>query len=274
MLGLVDGDILVYRAAYATEYPKYSVVLGDDEVREFQYKKEAVEFMKDHPSSTLEVEQILEPVENAIHVVYKMLQGVARYIGSDNLQVILSGPNNFRKEVAFTKPYKGNRKEKPTHYEALRNYLIDAFNTVVTDGEEADDYIGYMQMEYPEGYSCIVTIDKDLDMIPGLHYNFVTEQEYYVTDDQADWAFLRQLLTGDATDNIPGIPGTGEAKAAKQLDGLTPAQALDFILSEYRRAYPENGDAVFNEHAELLWIRREPDQRWTDYWEKIWQPLS
>lgn len=185
---------------------------------------------------------------------------------------MLTGKGNFRNEVAFTKPYKGNRKkEKPTHYQAIRDYMVSKYHAKIIDGEEADDYLGYTQYAGwldDEGASVIVTIDKDLDTIPGLHFNPVKEQEYYVDEEEANRFFLTQLISGDAADNIPGIPGMGPKKATKFLEDISIGEGISKVRTLYDEHYGDDADRVFDEQATLLWIRRSPYQTWQNYWNK------
>jgi len=185
---------------------------------------------------------------------------------SDNI-IHISGPTNYRYDVAVTKPYKGNRKDavKPKWSNLIHKHLVDNYVTHVTEDEEADDSMGWMHMqtyEEDEYGSCIATVDKDLDMIPGLHYNFVKERAYYVDYEEADNFFLAQLLTGDTTDNIPGVPGVGPKKAAKllaQCDSL--ADKYEAIFNAYQAAYDDARVAML-EQGRLLWIRRVANQMW------------
>jgi len=273
----VDGDILVYRAAFATEYPKYMVQYGVDYVKEFQYKRDAQAYLieleeRGYEDAGIVTDTVLEPLENALHVADGMLGGIASHFKQsvDSLDVILTGKNNFRIDVAKTKPYKGNRtKPKPVYYDDLREYFVNKYNAVVVDTEEADDFVGYSHYTKwffdPES-SAIVSIDKDLDMIPGIHYNFVKEQEYYVDEDAADRFFLWQLVTGDNGDNIPGIPGMGPKRADAVLEDVPTSEAFAVVRSLYDKEFGEKAEAYFDEQASLLWIRRHAGQHWSNYW--------
>jgi hypothetical protein len=271
---LVDADILVYRAGFATEYPQYTVC-WDDYASTFQYKKEAEDYAKELPSaaeSEIRVSTVLESVENALYIVDSQLGGIAKHFGVrvKDLTLYLTGDNNFRKEVAVTKPYKGNRtKPKPTHYADIRGYMLAKHKAILVDDEEADDAMGheqYTQWYFNPESSCIVTIDKDLDMIPGRHYNFVKDLEYYVEEDEADRFFLYQLICGDSSDNIPGIPGMADKKSTSFLADIPLGQELSAILGLYMDSYGDKGYEVMEEMATLLWIRRAPLQHWTNYW--------
>ena len=56
--------------------------------------------------------------------------------------------------------------------------------------------------------------------IPGDHYNFVKKTHQFIDDDEAHLKLMLQCLTGDGTDNIPGIKGVGAKTAEKILKGI------------------------------------------------------
>lgn len=133
-----------------------------------------------------------------------------------------------RSQYAVTKPYQGNRldREKPEHLDQIRAY-ISTLSSRVHLAQEADD--GMAQANYQaiqsghSNLSVIVSQDKDLRMVPGLHYDFDTEQVVSVGDtfgwlwiDTSKTAktlkgwgtkfFWAQCLMGDTADNIAGLP--------------------------------------------------------------------
>ena len=219
---LIDGDILVYRVGFSTNEP-------DEE-------KFALSRMGNF------VDRLIR------------LEGIETYEG------YLTGKNNYRSEIATEQAYKGNRKDarKPVHYDSLREYLISKWGFTVVDGQEADDAMRIKAYELPEDSSCIMTIDKDLDMIRGWHYNFVKEDLYYVTEKEAIKNFYIQILTGDRVDNIPGIKGIGPVKAKKILENCTTEKSLFKAVSE---KYDHDIDKL-TERGRLLWIRRKEKQLW------------
>ena len=175
----------------------------------------------------------------------------------DGFQVYLSGDTNFRDEVAVTHPYKGNReRERPECLDAVRGYLCMRYDAYVSDGQEADDDIAIAATRM--GASAVIcTIDKDLDQVPGWHYNFVKQQRYCIGTKEAVLNFYMQLLTGDSVDNIKGIYGIGPKKALKHLQGLDEVQMYQKCLELY-----EGDDARVLENARLLWLRRYEGQMW------------
>jgi hypothetical protein len=114
----------------------------------------------------------------------------------------------------------------------------------------------------PDTYT-LVGVDKDLLQIPGWHFNPSKDLEKYVNDFDAYYSFCTQLLTGDRTDNIPGLVGVGPKKAEKTLkDAKTKEELLQTVFEKYQ----ECGHTLeyFTEQGQLLWLRRSEGE--------IWQP--
>lgn len=191
----------------------------------------------------------------------------------ENSWIVLSGDNNFRKELATIKPYKGNRKaEKPKYYNEIREYML-SIGAEMVDGIEADDRIAHIQCKDLEN-TCIVTIDKDLNMIPGWKFNPTKETFKYVTDTQAYISFFRQMLEGDTTDNIPGIYGIGPAKAAKAIpDDISRDEGVEIVRRAYTEAYKGSAEEALIEIAGLLWMQRYPED-WCPYFPKTGHSLG
>jgi hypothetical protein len=267
----LDGDIVKYRAGFAAQRMHY--YLGD---REFESKQEMDDWAKAHGLEKGEFEfkkeRVLEPVANALHNAKSIIMGLQEFLGvKSDLTVYLSGEGNFRKNVGdviyrdHPNPgYKANRKddEPPAHAEAIVDYLIKNYNTQVTEGEEADDAIGISHC-FMKRDSIIASTDKDLNMLPGWHLNFVKEDQYFVSEEEAMICFWRQLLTGDPTDNIPGLYRLGAKTAAKHINAaMSYEQCYAKALELYTKQYGELGEQALLENARMIWIRREPEQLW------------
>lgn len=220
MKALVDADILIYRFAFASE--------GD-------------------------------PAEFALARLSEFLDNLYVNLPVDEVEGYLTGKGNFRNEIAVTAPYKGTRKaDKPYHFGLLREYMQKSWGFTEVEGIEADDKLGIEAYKHEPEETIIVSLDKDLDMIRGNHYNFVREEQYVITEEQAIRNFYLQMLTGDKVDNIIGLAGIGPVKSKKMLaDCKTEKEMYDVVLA----AYDNNLDRVV-ENGRLLWILREEGQVW------------
>lgn len=275
MHAAIDGDIICYSVGFASEHRQY-VVGGVS----FQYKKDALAFCEEHDIPAEDIIQTTdpEPVEHALSSVKRMIANICESAECDDYTVFLTGSDNYREELATIRPYKGNRDApKPYHYAAIKEYLLSVQNAVVCEGQEADDAMSIAAMQDPHG-TVICTIDKDLNGTPGWHYNWNSPPLYFVEEDEANRFFYMQLLTGDSTDNIPGLfQMTGVRASAKLKEPLhhidDAATMYNYVYSVWCDAYdkvgmcPDDKDEVVSkwllEIGRLLYIRREPGEVWT-----------
>lgn len=223
MILLLDGDIFVYRYGFAANDSPFPICRS-------RFEEGLMDLlMFDFPES------------------------------SDYRGFLTEGSLNFRDSIAVTAPYKGNRSgNKPVHYDELRQSMVDDYGFEMVEGQEADDAIGIAACELGVNECVIVSLDKDLDMIPGLHYNFVKKIKYSVTSEEAMKNFYRQLLTGDRVDNIIGLYGIGPVKANKILEGaVTEKEMYDRVLAAY-----DGVESAVLENGQLLWIRRKENELW------------
>lgn len=222
MIALVDADIVAYRIAF-----------GCDDDSEKAAIKKTSEFLEEL---------------------------IFTYTDAQDCEGYLTGSGNYRFDIAKTAPYKGTRlSEKPKHLGIIREYMISAWAFSVQDQQEADDAIGIRAYTLGEEDYVICSIDKDLNNLRGKHYNFVKNEAYYVTEEQAIKNFYLQLLTGDRVDNIPGLSGIGPKKAEKILEDCVTEEEL---YSAVLKAYDGNVEYLI-EQGQLLWIRRKENEFWT-----------
>ena len=176
--------------------------------------------------------------------------------------IFMKGSNNFR--YICDPEYKNTRKdtiepEIKERIEKLYEYARE-FCTEGTDGE-ADDYCSiYAKEALDAGENYVVShIDKDLNCIPGWHYNFRKKEFYFMDDSEAYRFLMMQLLTGDATDNIQGIRGVGE-KTAIKLTKDTPNNLLwDKVIDIWKAKQPETWENNFLKCANCIYMRERLD---------------
>ena len=215
-----------------------------------------------------------EPVHFCLYTVKRMINSICDATEADEYVCYLTGKGNFREEVATLQGYKENRKdqEKPEHYQAIRDYLVEKHGAIIVDGIEADDALGIAACNpEPDAEVVIATIDKDLLMIPGWNYNWRKGEMHYVDIDEGNWFFANQLFTGDATDNIPGLYKITGQKATKAIKSqIEVGDSYNDMITTVRDVYSEylqdDPTDILNEIGRLLWIQRNPDEVWSlDY---------
>lgn len=106
MIALIDGDILAYRSAAASENEDLGIAIW-------------------------QTEQTLERILNDI--------------GSSEYKIYLSGDNNFRYQIFQEYKAHRKDKPKPKHLFPVMEHLVREHKAEVTEGYEADDALGMSQ---------------------------------------------------------------------------------------------------------------------------------
>tara|TARA_R110000851_G_scaffold49992_4_gene119883 strand:- start:1256 stop:2032 length:777 start_codon:yes stop_codon:yes gene_type:complete len=166
------------------------------------------------------------------------MKEIQQNCGSDSFLVAIKGRGNFRKDIY--PHYKSTRKDleddvkKALNYG--HNYIVEKYKAVEADNMEADDLVSIWAAECREAEQeyTVVGIDKDLLQIPGTHYNFVKKEIQEISEDTADLKLMLQCLTGDRSDNIPGIKGIGPKKAEKILHGVPMERRWNRVRAAWR----------------------------------------
>ena len=193
-IALIDSDIVAYRAAVLTEN---------------------------------ETEDIAISLSEQIHDTWLDASRSDLYVPC------LTVGSSFRKRAWAD--YKANRKDKPRprHLDAVINHIKTKENVCYHSSWEADDVMGFIQSYPYDMDTIIVSIDKDLDQIPGWHCNPDKETVYDVSNDDSDMYMWMQVLSGDTTDNYPGIPGIGQGKAQKILADVSFGDRESVVKAVY-----------------------------------------
>lgn len=139
---------------------------------------------------------------------------------------------NFRNEIFDA--YKATRAEPPAELVpqfAIIREAVEALNLhfLEMEGYEADDLIAtYAKLATNKGYeTVIVSADKDLMQLirDGVEYYDGMKEKFYTPADVKekfgvfpDKVADVQALSGDSTDNVPGVPGIGPKTAAELIN--------------------------------------------------------
>lgn len=241
---LIDGDILIYQASAAVEHP---IDWGNGFWTLHSFMDDAINIFED--------------------MVFDIVKAIGQQYQTDVKTVfaLSDTENNFRKNV--WPGYKHNRKNKrsplcrgPLHQYVLNEHQVRTYPTL-----EADDVLGILMTHHGSSNDCItgqkvlVTIDKDLRTIPGVHYHYIDKTFFTVDKHEADLYFMQQTLTGDTADGYGGCPGIGIATAKKLLkDKQSISEMWPCVMEAYAKCN-------LPEHYALIMARLARICRYEDY---------
>jgi hypothetical protein len=293
---IIDADPIIYAAGFAAQSTTYDVVYEDDKgnLRQDVWGNgnEKLKFFRQNPAYKVVSEERRIDVKDvgfARQAAKTQLSSIVRTCAQDlrvdepQVEIYLSGPDNYRYKIARIAPYKADRPPPPVHYQALRNYLVDRWGAVVISGMEADDKVSIRSRELTADRIPVVlaTIDKDLDQVPCRHYDYKNHVFYDIGQEYATMYFFAQAVAGDSTDNIPGCYRLGSAKAMKMVEEwwnfaqenrLNPmvhvwdnvVETYAIVMDKYPDRYPEGmtpGEAAL-ETARLVFMQEYEGQLW------------
>lgn len=148
----------------------------------------------------------------------------------------------FRNAIAQEKKYKGNRKgDDPYHYTNkyedmayVYEYINSRYQTLFFDDLEADDILSMLQREE----TFVFSHDKDLKQVPGWHWDMDKRCLFKITEEEGFVSLLKQILTGDSTDNFGGLKGFGKGALEKfeekiKVDSMKAEHIVYHIMKLY-----------------------------------------
>ena len=178
MTGLLDADTIPYAVGYTSNFEEY-----------LRFQNSKAPFESDIWKSK---------IAQASYLIDSCLSAA----GCDSCIFYLTDSlNNFRLSIGKAKEYKGQRKEeKPPFFSELKEWIHRFHNAVMSDRCEADDEISieawkrHYQFKKESGQSnvftgthrrfidfVIISKDKDLKIIPGLHHPPSSDKSIWVT---------------------------------------------------------------------------------------------
>jgi len=195
-----------------------------------------------------------------------MLERLVRQCRPAMLAIAMdSGRATFRKEIYDA--YKANRPPSPTdlHQQMVRcEQIVRAFNIPIfkQDGVEADDLIASAVKSAlaHELRVVIVAADKDLMQLVGervVMWDTMRDRVFGIEEVEERFGVrvsqLRDLLalTGDTSDNIPGVPSVGP-KTAKEL--LVEFDTLEGVYSGLAQLKKKGLRDKLTEHRENAFL--------------------
>lgn len=219
---LIDADIAIYKATTANEVP-------------INWEGDLWTLHCDLAKVKCDIDDFVENIKEQAK--------------ADHVTMCISHQNNFRK--LLNPEYKANRKatRKPMCFVPAKEYVMKNYHYEIQPWLEADDVIGILAT-YDNGEErIVVSEDKDLLTIPGMHWDIKNQTLWEQDKDTADYLFYKQALTGDSVDNYQGCPGIGPKKAEKILNecedfGFEPKHVWKAIVTAYENAGLNEDDAL------------------------------
>jgi DNA polymerase-1 len=214
---LVDGNSYLYRAFYATPHLSNSKGMST----------------------------------NAVYAFISMIKKLVNAENPDTLVIVFdSKAPSFREEIS--KAYKAQRPPMPDNLSIQIPYVkkvIDAMGIPILemDGFEADDIIGTIVnglKEHDDMETYIVTSDKDMvQLLSEKVFIYDSMKNQLIGEKEAEEKFGIKpslmidylALCGDASDNIPGVPGIGDKTARELINSLGPVDAIYDNIKEVKR---------------------------------------
>ena len=206
-------------------------------------------------------------IEKLNYAIESALQKMM-YSGDYEVIFCFSDSKNFRKKIMPT--YKANRvgKRKPVCYKALVAYVKDNYKTCQKSTLEADDCIGILAtMQINQGKAIVISGDKDLKSIPAYYYDFIHDEFFNISKQEADFNFYMQTLMGDTTDGYSGCPSIGKVNAERILKDNPTWQA---VIDTYKKKKLTEDVAI--QQARVARILRATDYDFKRKEVKLWLP--
>jgi DNA polymerase-1 len=243
----IDGDMLLYRAAFAAE----KEIRWDDDI--FTVHSDFSDLKDSYIMVTDCICEILDAYED----------------NGDEITMVFSDRYTFRHEINLQ--YKAHRRDKrsPLGINDLREWACDEWESLKVDRLEADDVLGIIGSRDPDG-SVIVSGDKDFATVPCTWYNFLKDDLRKITKEEADFQHLVQTLAGDATDGYFGVPRVGLKTAEKILN--KDGAEWQTVVNTYEKAGMTEEDALLN--ARMAFILRDGYYNKETKEIKLWTPTQ
>jgi 5'-3' exonuclease len=233
MVVLFDFDSLLYKCVYRiysiSDIKELLKVLDKENIRE------------------LIVDTALSRLENQTLRILTDIENLGVHIDPLSIEYYVTDcRDSFRKKI--NKDYKANRiKTKQSGViikwvRKIREIVKDKYNAKYSYTHEADDLIAERARELGSDNYIIVSLDKDLKQILGIHYDYYIDKKTketrglsVTTEHDSVYMLCYQMLTGDAGDNVKGLKNIGDKKAKKILLGKSKIGMIKSVIEKYKQ---------------------------------------
>jgi hypothetical protein len=323
-IAIIDVDTLLYNAALAAQEPYVIVKNKQGKEKEFRNQTEFFGHYSKKDGGWLaeqnakRVAKGLEPISadeyEITHHVRLVSDGevspevIAKGRFKRSIQAIMEQPwckdiiicygrgTNFRHSEAHTQAYKSNRADKPLLLKVVTEYMEKRYADKIVYGDncESDDvcyslaYKAWLRSgrNFDNLDVVLCAVDKDAKQCPCdmFNYNAPDQGLTRITPLEAATYLGEQMLKGDSTDTIKGLPQLppelctkynirksktiGDTTATNYLKGcVSPTEVFERVVEAYRAYYGDEKKEFTSFRGEVLrW-------NWLDYFNEALQLL-
>jgi DNA polymerase-1 len=209
---------------------------------------------------------------NALYGFIRSIQKLIKDFSPKHLVAVFDGPDNKKSRSEIYSDYKANRDKAPEDLIKQINWAKElcvclGIPHVISSGVEADDVMGSIarQMDKDLGYKVyLCSSDKDLTQLVNPNVFILNthkdnllidaekvEELYGVKPEQiVDWL----AITGDASDNVPGLAGFGPKTASSLLQKFG---TLEAILNEPENVPGKKKQETIREKADIARLSKK-----------------
>lgn len=257
---LFDYDSMIYKASYR--------VASISDIRKWFKAGKTKEWMRNEI-----VELSINRLSNMKDALFEEVEKTGVTIGNIFYYMTLCN-KSFRKSISDI--YKIQR-VRNKWVSLVRRRLLDMSFAIVSEYYEADDLVARDHKKLGHGNCIVVSMDKDLKQLQGIHFDYyrppsneLDERGFkiqrpfrglsYISKVEAEQFFWKQMLTGDAGDNIKGIKGIGPKKSDRIIFNTEPENYRRVVLEKYVSTFgEEEGKLKFNLAYDLLKLGIKPE---------------
>lgn len=265
-IAVIDGDIIAYRCAAANEQRSIKAThkITKQEIicpHKTAFKSQIKDVFSEDEFDILEV-QTPEDIFLATEAIDTTIESIKNACAADEVEIYISGKDNFRDKLPLPTKYKGNRSgTKPIQLVECRKYLTNTKKAVVVDYEEVDDMLARRCYEglNTKVKTIACTLDGDQNGVAGWMYNWTKQTEptfikglgeIFLTKENKDFDgygrkfFYAQWLLGDAVDCFKPCEIAkkkfGVVAMYKLLsDCKTDKECVQVVYNQYKSWYPK-----------------------------------
>jgi 5'-3' exonuclease len=255
MIALIDIDSIFYLSSYRLDDPVYIEKWGlssyDDEI--------ILDILAD--TAINRTEKILDDI-------FLNIENEGIFLTSKEIYLTYC-KNSVRKKIYPN--YKANRK-KNLLVNKIRQKYTKIPDVIFDDEYEADDLIADRARSLNIDDYIIITMDKDLQQIGGLIYNFyrkpskkdefgniteIFEQKglSYNSNFEGLKFLAKQIIIGDSGDNIKGLHNYGKIKANKIIEPIENLFGLKkAVINEYKNVFGKKYKEELKTNFRLVYL--------------------